>query len=188
MTLFEYLSVAFSIVLALGAASLLRSLHTVFMPGRRYWVHAAWVVTLLFNQALLWWAFWSYSEVEHWDFLSFLLVLLQPGILYVCATSLVGDAAATTTQWREHFFQVRVWFFSSFVLYIVALVCGSWLILEIPLLFPSRAVAASTIAVSIVGIVSSSDRVHAVLPIVNLLNAAYAAYAIFSEPIRRGLV
>jgi hypothetical protein len=47
MTLFEYLSVAVSLVLALGLTHLLANLRAVVEPTRRYSVHALWVVYLL---------------------------------------------------------------------------------------------------------------------------------------------
>ena len=186
MTLFEYLSVAFSIVLSLGAAGLLRALRAVFMSRRRYWVHATWVVAILFSHALAWWSLWSYSEVEHWDLLSFLMVLIQPGTLYLVASLLVGDAISTETRWYDHYFRVRVWFFSARAVYIAAIIAGSWLVLGIPLLHPSRAFGAFGIALSIIGISSSTDRVHAVLAILNLLAILATAFALYIEPIRWG--
>ena len=98
VTIFEYISVAFSIVLALGAASLLRALPSVFSPGRRYWIHATWVVSLLFLHALAWWSLWSYSGVESWTLLTFLLVLLQPGLLYLDTSLLVGEAPESSVS------------------------------------------------------------------------------------------
>jgi hypothetical protein len=96
VTLFEYISVAFSIVLSLGAASLLRALRPVFAPDRRYWVHATWVVAILFSHAVAWWSLWSFSVVESWTLVTFLLVLLQPGVLYILASLLVGDAPGSS--------------------------------------------------------------------------------------------
>jgi hypothetical protein len=112
MTLFEYVSVAFSIVLSLGAATLLRSLPSVFAHGRRYWVHATWVVALLFLHALAWWSLWSYSRVESWTLLTFLLVLLQPALLYLNTSVLMGEPLGAGESWRDRFFRSRRWFFS----------------------------------------------------------------------------
>ncbi len=57
MTLFEYISVAFSIVLSFAAIRLLGGLSVCLGKARRYPPHAAWVVLLLFNCAFLWWNF-----------------------------------------------------------------------------------------------------------------------------------
>jgi hypothetical protein len=41
MTLFEYMSVAMSLIVALTFAEGLRGLRSALDPERRYWVHAA---------------------------------------------------------------------------------------------------------------------------------------------------
>ena len=125
MTLFEYISVAFSIVLLLGAASLLGALRRIFAEGRRYWVHATWVVTVLFLHAVVWWSLWSFGAVESWTLPSFLLVLLQPVSLYLIASLLVGDEPATTESWRAHFFRIRRWLFAARFVYMAAVVLAA---------------------------------------------------------------
>ncbi len=188
MTLFEYISVAFSIVLSLGAATLLGALRRVFTPGRRYWVHAAWVVTTLFMHAIAWWALWSFSAVESWTLPTFLLVLLQPAVLYLVASLLVGDEPATTESWREHFFRTRRWFFSARAVYMAAIIIASWQVLDVELTHPSRLFGASHIALSIVGIGTSSERAHALLVVASALLTLGAAGAIFLAPTRWGAV
>ena len=185
MTLFEYISVAFSIVLSLGAASLLRELRSVFAPDRRYWVHATWVVAVLFLHAVAWWALWSFSAVESWTFLTFLLVLLQPGLLYLLASLLVGDAASAES-WREHFFRVRRWFFSVRAIYVAVIMIASWQVLGIPLLHPARAFGVSHIALSVLGIVAASERAQAVLVVLHVLLILATALFVFSGPVRWG--
>ncbi len=188
MTLFEYISVAFSIVLSLGAASLLRALRPVFASDRRYWVHATWVVAILFSHAVAWWSLWSFNVVESWTLVAFLLVLLQPGLLYLLASLLVGDAPSSTASWHEHFFRIRRWFFSARAIYITAIMAASWQILEIPLLHPARAFGVSHIAISVVGILTSSERTHAFLVILNLLLILATAFVVYLGPERWGAV
>ncbi len=188
MTLFEYISVAFSIVLALGAASLLRSLPSVFSPGRRYWIHATWVVSLLFLHALAWWSLWSYSGVESWTLLTFLLVLLQPGLLYLNTSVLVGEAPESSVSWRDRFYRSRRWFFSVRVCYVTVIVLASWQILGVELLHPARAFGASHIALSVVGLGTANERTQAVLALVELVLILATGFVVFTEPIRWGAV
>ena len=54
MTLFEYLTVAVSIVLGLAAARLLDALPHILAKGRRYWVHATFAGLCLFNLGNAW--------------------------------------------------------------------------------------------------------------------------------------
>jgi hypothetical protein len=186
VTLFEYISVAFSIVLALGAASLLRALPSVFSPSRGYWIHATWVVSLLFLHALAWWSLWSYSGVESWTLLTFLLVLLQPGLLYLNTSLLVGEAPESSVSWRDRFYRSRRWFFSVRALYVTVIVLASWQILGVELLHPARAFGASHIALSVVGIVNADERAQAVLAPVELLLILATGFVVFAGPARWG--
>jgi hypothetical protein len=188
MTLFEYISVAFSIVLSLGVATLLGALRRIFSPDRRYWVHATWVVTTLFMHAIAWWSLWSFSAVESWTILSFLLVLLQPVVLFLVASLLVGDEPATTASWHGHYFRVRKWFFSARAVYMLAIIGASWQILDIDLMHPARLFGGSHIALSLVGISTASERTHAVLVVLEALLTLGAAGVIFLGPTRWGAV
>jgi hypothetical protein len=67
VTLFEYLSVATSIVLSISAAQLITILRAVLRPGRRYWVHTLWTVLALFGHLVIWWEFWGYRDVASWN-------------------------------------------------------------------------------------------------------------------------
>ena len=185
VTLFEYVSVAFSIVLSLGAATLLRSLPTVFATGRRYWIHATWVVALLFLHALAWWSLWSYSRVESWTLLTFLLVLLQPALLYLNTSVLVGDAQAGES-WRDRFYRSRRWFFSVRVLYVTVIVLASWQVLGVELLHPARAFGASHITLSVIGIATANERAQAVLALLELVLILATGLVVFGDSTRWG--
>ena len=55
MTIFEFLSVAASIVLALGLGKLISSIPYVFDAHKRDWLDALAFVTLIAGQFLAWW-------------------------------------------------------------------------------------------------------------------------------------
>ena len=78
MTLFEYLSVAVSIVLALGLGKLVSSLPATFAPDRRDWLHANFVLLIATTHLLMWWNLWSLRALSSWNFLQFLLVIANP--------------------------------------------------------------------------------------------------------------
>jgi hypothetical protein len=187
MTLFEYISVAFSIVLSLGVATLLGALRRVFAPGQRYWVHATWVVIVLFMQAIAWWSLWSFSTVESWTILTFLLVLLQPGVLFLLASLLIGDEPRTES-WHGYYFRVRRWFFSALAVYFVATIGGSWQVLDIELTHPARLFGTLHIALSVAGIATANERIHAVLVVLFGLWLLGAAGVVFLGPSRWGAV
>ena len=53
MTIFEYIMVMVSIILALALAQLLRAVAELITSTRRYWVHIIWVVILALLSVLL---------------------------------------------------------------------------------------------------------------------------------------
>ena len=75
MSLFEYISVAVSLILSFGVAHLLARMYVVFERGKRYWVHSAWTVITLVVFIAYWWSFWNWNAVSSWNFGWFLLAL-----------------------------------------------------------------------------------------------------------------
>ena len=69
MTLFEYLAVAFSIVLGFSLTHLLGSVRSVFDPERRSAVHIGFFFYLILLHPQLWWALWDLHDDAPWIFL-----------------------------------------------------------------------------------------------------------------------
>jgi hypothetical protein len=113
VTLFEYLSVAASIVLALGVGRLISSIRSVFSPNRRDWLHASFVVLLVLLHLFQWWRLWPLHDVSTWNFLQFLIVIGSPICLYFAAQVLVSDFPAGVESWQDHFADAHRWFFAA---------------------------------------------------------------------------
>jgi len=96
MVLFEHVAVAFSMVLSFGVVRLLDGLRPAFVPGRRYWVHALWLVQKLLNHAFYWWGFLSFREGVAWTVASFLWMLIVPALLFLQATALATTIRAAS--------------------------------------------------------------------------------------------
>lgn len=173
MTLFEYISVAFSIVLSLAAIRLLGGLSVCLSPERRYGPHVAWVLLLLLNCAFVWWNFWSFRVVD-WNLLKFLSALLPPGLMYLMAAALVPDNPASVESWREHFYRARVRYFTAFAGFMVAVTLNSWLLVGLHILNPARAIQVSALGLTLSGALSDSRRLHVLLPGVFLVLFALA--------------
>ena len=116
MTLFEYLAIAFSLVLSFSAIRLVGGLPHALRREGRYWVHVAFVVGLLFSVTNAFWVFWSFREIS-WNYPKFLLALLNPGILYLLAATLVPENPETVRSWRDHYYAVRRRFFIGWIHY-----------------------------------------------------------------------
>ena len=113
MTLFEYLSAAFSLVLALGVSRGLNGVRSAFMVNRRYWPHVIWLTTKLLNAVAFWWWLWAYHEADsYWNLVTFFGVLIVPVVIYLQIDSLVGHQPREVTNWEKHYYSEHKWFFS----------------------------------------------------------------------------
>ena len=182
MTLFEYLSVAVSIVLSLSAAQILANLRAVLDPDRRYWVHALWVLQALLVHVIYWWGFWAYRELESWNFAFFVVVLLNPGLIFICSNILVLGDRAPGISWEEHFFSVRRWFFVIWGALAVVATVRNWLILETPLLVLGRIPILMTLIICIAGFHFTDRRIHGALVLVSLISVSVAITYLWFQP------
>ena len=182
MTLFEYLSVAVSIVLSLSAAQILTNLRAVFDPERRYWVHCVWVAVVLFTHLLIWWGFWAFRAVDSWNLATFSLVLTNPGVLFVASITLVVDGSKAEAAWEEHFFRIRRSFFVIFGMVPSVSVLRDWVLLDTPILHLSHLPEGVVTSVCIVGWLSGNRRTHTVLAAVVILVLFTAAAQIWLQP------
>ena len=183
MTLFEYLSVATSIVLSLSAAQLLSSLRSVLDPARRYWVHTLWVFVVLLLHLNIWWEFWGYRVVVDWNFAKFALMLLNPGILFVCSNVLVSLESGEKNAWDSHFFEVSGLFFAALLMLPVVSVLRRWVLADIAILSPGNfAEIFLFIPLYAVACLSRSRRGHAVIVLVNCLFFAISIAYVWFQP------
>ncbi|MFT4614397.1 MAG: hypothetical protein ACI9NT_001542 [Bacteroidia bacterium] len=111
MTLFEYITVAISMVLALTIVHGLDGLAHVYDEKRRYSVHAVWFALKLFHPLLLWWSMWGLRDIATWNFLAFVLGVAGPTFLYLQISTLIPRRPDRVTDWKEHYFSVRKRFF-----------------------------------------------------------------------------
>jgi hypothetical protein len=115
MQAFDYLAVLISIVLGLGITQLLAGFGRWLEQRaavRAYAPAIAWALFLLLVHIQTWWSMFGLRHFEDWSFLQFLLVLLQPIILYLLAY-LVFPLSASTLDLRANFELQRPWFFGT---------------------------------------------------------------------------
>ncbi len=115
MTIFEFLSVAASIVLALGLGKLISSIPYVFDAHKRDWLHAVAFVTLIAGHILAWWRIWPLNSVAHWNILGFAILMGTPLSLYLAATALVSSNPDRVASWKEQFSGRSRWLFSALI-------------------------------------------------------------------------
>jgi len=107
MTIFEYLAIAYSLVISFAVMRGLSGLPHAASSGRRYSVHLAWVCMNLAAAFQYYWGFWAFRNVE-WSQPKFLSVLACPALMYTMACILNPESGSSIASWREYFYQVRV--------------------------------------------------------------------------------
>ena len=90
-------------------------------------------------------------------------MLIVPALLFLQATALATTNPSGIASWREHFFDIRRWFFSVDIVLILHSVVTSSLLRGVPLLHPFRALQAAGLTISILGAAPASPRLHAAI-------------------------
>jgi len=182
LTLFEYLSVAVSIVLSLSAAQILSSIRAVLQPDKRYWVHVVWVVIALYSHIVLWWEFWAFRDVAAWSLGRFALVLVNPGLLFVASNALVHADSDKHRTWEDHFYSVRRSLFVTFAMLMVVSILRDWVLLDARVEFPRLLPEAAMTLIYGVGLASKSKRIHAGLAILCIFVALASTAFLWLQP------
>ena len=165
MTLFEYLTIAVSIVLALGLVRLVDGLGSAVNPATRYWVHLVAVTALTATHLFYWWSLWIFREGVTWNFGFFAFVVLGALLLYFAASALIPRDPTSVSSWKTYYFGVHRRFFLVATAFVVHTILALLIIRESPL--PSTVLPAAVVGVglNLVGAFSESVRVHQYLAI-----------------------
>ena len=162
MTTFEYLAIAYSLLFSAIALRLVGGLSHVFHRERRYGVHAAFVVMVLFATVQNFWVLLSYQDVE-WTFVRFIGLLAVPGTLYFIASILVPDNPSSIESWREYYFEKRIGFYSGIIGWMLMAFVNTTFTLGMPLASPARLVQLGVLVVGVCGLSSAHPLVHQAL-------------------------
>jgi hypothetical protein len=127
MDAFSYLSVLISIILGLGITQLLPGLGRLLQAraGTRLYAPAVvWAGVLLLVHVQTWWAMFGLRGVGEWTFGRFLMVLLQPSVLYLMAAlTLPEPAVGPQGDMRATYFaHARAFFVLAVLLLVVSVV------------------------------------------------------------------
>ena len=185
MGAFDYLAVLISIVLGLGITNVLTGLAGIVRARDRVRMFVPTVIHLLnvfVIHVQMWWAMFGLREVRHWTFAGFFAVLMQPVCIYLASAFLVPAIPESgPVDLKAQFFREYPWFFGA----LVATLCDSLLrnVLIAGHLPEAPDLAAHGVffAMAVVGLLSKSARVHAVLaPLLSLVLAVYVG-ALFMQ-------
>lgn len=157
MTIFEYIMVMVSIILALALAQLLRAVTELITSTRSYWVHTIWVITLVLMVVQFWWAYWDFNSIQTWSFGIYLSILLLPTLVFLMAYLLVPAQRAEDTDWKAHFRGISRWFFGMLIVLTLGGTFLSAIYLGTPLTHPYRAFQLVFLGLAITGLFLRSD-------------------------------
>ena len=141
-------------------------------PGRSYWVHALWAVSLLAIHLGFWWAIWTYREVDPWTFRGFAAVMLTPALLFMAVSTLVSDSPAAIESWRIHFYARHRIFFSLYCAVLWSIPFRQFAVLGdafAPLVegaAPLGPLLLGIFLIPLAGIVTTNERIHALLVVI----------------------
>lgn len=94
MTAFEYLSVLLSIILGLAITQVLQGYRGLLLARRtvrRHWPSLIWSGLVLLFATQAWWASFGLESEREWRFGTFLVILVQMGLIYMLAAVVLPD-------------------------------------------------------------------------------------------------
>lgn len=92
---FTYLSVLIGLILGLGITQLMEGFGRLLQLRERiswYWPGKLWGIVLLMFHIQAWWAMYELRHIPHWTFPSFIVVLIQPVLLFLLSALALPDA------------------------------------------------------------------------------------------------
>ena len=92
MSIFEYVTVAVSIILGLAIARMLSALTDLFIYKDRvrlHWIPIVWVVTLFLVLITFWWQLFSSGASKEWLYIDFVAIITIAVLFYVASSLLL---------------------------------------------------------------------------------------------------
>lgn len=122
MSLFEFVTVMISMILALCLGQLLRSVSYLAKTDQQvkwYLPYAMWMVVVLLTVINHWWSLWDLRNLD-WSYVSFIYILVAP-VLITFATGLMSPVRTSTGQidLHLHFSRIRKLFGLVFAAYVI---------------------------------------------------------------------
>ena len=131
MTLFEFILVMVSLVLAIGVTHLLQGIMAILRDRQAIalqWVRLVWASSLLLWAVYYWWSLWDFRLAD-WTYPSFIFVLLAPTSLFAAITLLFSfpGEPSSPVHWKP-FEEVRRLFFTVYLVYTVVWSADGWVV------------------------------------------------------------
>lgn len=169
MSIFEFIMVMVSLILALGLAQALRGVTEFVTSPKRYLPHGLWLLLIIMLILQTWWAYWDWNVISDWPFTTYLAALVFPMVLFIAVYLLAPATRASDIDWRSHFYAIRRWFFLTMTLLFIFGVFVNVYVWGNSFFHPYRLFQAGFILTSGVGLFSKNEKVHLALPVLTII-------------------
>ncbi len=163
MSLFEFVLVMASLILAIGVTLLLRHVAAVVRYRSSLeldWIALTWMAVLFLSTTSVWWSLWDFSDVE-WTFPRFFYLLVCPTVQFVAISMLVStDVSKSGASMSANFGHIRVPFMLLMAVFQVLVSWDGWIFGVEPFWNSLRSLQIVVIAAFVVGAISPRPSVQ----------------------------
>jgi len=179
MSLFEYIMVLTSILIALGLAELLngivRSLRSEF-EEKIYIPQILWTVLAFVFLLLIWWSRWDLRDNIEWNFLQLLMSLAGPVLIFIVS----GLIYPHNKDSREYYYRQKNKILILFIMVFLVSILHEILIEGSPALSLATGLLSLHILACIYAVFSNKEFPQFLAPIVALSGITYYLYTTIS--------
>ena len=163
MSIFEFVLVMASLIMALGVTVLLRRVAVIIRCRHSIeldWVPLSWMAVLFLSTTAVWWSLWDFADVT-WTYPRFFYLLLIPTLQYIAISMLVStDTSLPAISLSDNYDQVRLPFMILMIIYQTLNTWDGWVFRVEPLWNSLRAVQLILIALYVVAAIWSNRFVQ----------------------------
>jgi hypothetical protein len=137
MSPFDYISVVLAVVVGLGLSHLLLGIVEMLRHRGRmrfYWIHSIWIALTFISIVYLWWTIWNFRKLASWNFFSFLLLLLQPVLLFIAAAFVVPAGGESESDMSAFYYRNRRGIFGTFAAFLALVIVQNSILNHSPLI------------------------------------------------------
>ena len=166
MTLFEFILVMVTLILAIGVTQLLQGVAAIVHDRGELeiaWVPLVWAAYLFLLSAAHWWSLWD-MRGANWNFPVFFLTLLAPTLLFLAVSLLVSGGLQTSSEsMARGFLRIRAPFFTVLVVFSLLVTWDGAVLGVEPVWNSLRAFQVALLPLFVVGLASSRWRIQQVV-------------------------
>ena len=174
MSAFEFVAVLFSVIVGLAISHLLSAaseLIEIYNRVKTYWVNTVWLITVFIWDIFTWWGMWELNNLEHWDYSSFFLVVVNlSGIYFMTTLVLPQPTSSGEIDLKNHYFSIHRIFFIIIAYNFASIILINHFLFLKPIISPFTIMPFLLTFLSFYGAITKSNYYHGFLSIFTLLS------------------